>query len=152
MNKIKGIYFLIVSFIVALSIIYFTSLAYPQDKFDTENSMTIRTVTIDGSDATGLSDAIDLAGYRFMTIIMPSSWTTANLTFQACQTFAGTYVDMYDDSGTEITVVAAASRAIVVDLAVLSFASVRFVKVRSGTTGTPVTQAADRTITLLLAN
>ena len=80
---------------------------------------------------------------------MPASWTAANLTFQGSDTEAGTYSDLYDDAGTEISVTAAASRTIVgstLDRVV----PLRFLKVRSGTTATPVNQAAARTVLLVM--
>jgi hypothetical protein len=92
-----------------------------------------------------LSGAIDLDGYTLCGIQMPSAWTTANLTFQVSADGA-TYADVYSDSGGEYTVTAAASRYIVLNPA--DFAGMRFLKVRSGTTGTPVNQGGARTMLL----
>lgn len=77
---------------------------------------------------------------------MPSAWTTANLTVQA--SFDGsTFTDMYLDDGTEMVITAATSRWIVLNIT--RFLGVRQIKLRSGTSGSPVTQGASRTIYLI---
>tara|TARA_R110000823_G_scaffold10557_1_gene36771 strand:+ start:1183 stop:1548 length:366 start_codon:yes stop_codon:yes gene_type:complete len=88
----------------------------------------------------------DLGTSRLSRIVMPASWTTANLTVQT--SYDGlTGNDLYDSSGDEYVITAAASRAIKVPL--IDFISERFIKLRSGTTGSPVNQAADRTLYLI---
>lgn len=100
------------------------------------------------SSGESLSAAVDLGDGALVRIAMPSSWTTADLTFQT--SYDGTtYSDLYDADGNEYDVSAAASREIIVPIADLIGA--RYVKVRSGTTGTPVNQGADRTINLVVA-
>lgn len=84
-------------------------------------------------------------GIHLAAIQMPSAWTAANITFQG-SVDGSTYYDLYDQYGTEILVTAAASRVILLDLSM--FAGINFVKLRSGTTGTAVNQAADRAIVL----
>ena len=69
------------------------------------------------------------------------AFASTYLTFQTSEDDA-TYRDLYDDAGNEYTVTAAASRAIVVNP--VDFYSCKFVKVRSGTSGTPVNQGASR--------
>lgn len=73
---------------------------------------------------------------------MPDEWTAANITFLASPN-SSTPVSLYD-GGTEVQVTAAAGRYITLDAAV--FFSVRVLQLRSGTAGTPVNQAASRTI------
>jgi hypothetical protein len=107
-----------------------------------------RTVTIAAS--ASVSGEFDLEAYKLVGIIMPSAWTAANLTFQAAPVSGGTFADMYDDAGDEVTVTAAASRAIGADYIAGALAAFRVLKIRSGTSATPVTQAAERTITLVL--
>jgi hypothetical protein len=102
--------------------------------------------------AASLSGAATVAGRLVTGINMPTSWTAADLTFQGAeQVVGGTFQNIYDSDGTELTVSAAASRAIAltsVEMDLLSaFAAI---KVRSGTAGVAVAQAADRTITLVL--
>jgi hypothetical protein len=105
----------------------------------------VTTVTI--SNGQSLSPAIDLGTARLARIGMPASWTTANLTFQS-STDNVTYRDLYDAYGNEYTVQAAAGRSILINLA--DFLSIRYLKIRSGTSGTSVNQSADRVLTLTL--
>lgn len=98
--------------------------------------------------STALSAAVDLGAIGTLVgIQMPAAWTTANLTFQASYDGGTTYQDLYDDAGNEVTVTAAASRNIY--LSPEEWAGIQLLKVRSGTSGTPVNQAAARTITLV---
>lgn len=100
--------------------------------------------------AASLSDEVDLAGFPLVGVIMPAAWTAANLTFQVASASGGTFVDLYDDAGNEVEVNAAASRGLAGGQWLEKLAPWRFVKVRSGTTGTPVAQGAERVITLAL--
>ena len=95
-----------------------------------------------------LSTAANLDRLALVGIVLPSSWTAASLTFQACETYDGTYVDLYDTGGTEVECQAVASRWIAI--APQDFLSARYLKVRSGTSAVPVNQGAARTITLVL--
>lgn len=87
------------------------------------------------------------AGAVVTGILMPASWTAASLSFQASIDSAN-WFDVYDRFGVEIVIPAAASRVITVEPTL--FIGFRYIKVRSGTTGTPVNQGADRTITLIV--
>lgn len=112
--------------------------------------MTTITVTI--ANGASLSSAAYLRDYTLVGIIMPDSWTTANLTLQAAfdvpSASSPTYNNVYTTNGTEYTVTAAASRFIAISP--LDLAQVEFLKVRSGTSGTPVNQAAARSIQLVI--
>ena len=107
------------------------------------------TVTINAGDATGLSGAIDLAGATLFALVMPADWTMASLSFQAsvdCVTFG----ELYNDSGTEVTVTTpAASEFIVFASSPAQWLGIRCVKIRSGTAGAAVTQAVAAPITVV---
>lgn len=108
----------------------------------------VTTTTATITNGTSLSTGIDLGTARLSRIVIPAAWTAANITFQASADGV-TYADLYDASGTEYTItVGGASRSIIVPLA--DFVGIRYVKVRSGTTGSPVNQGADRALTLVL--
>jgi len=93
-----------------------------------------------------LSAAIALSpDMAVVSIQMPAAWTTANLTFQGGADGV-TYADLYKLDGTEYSVVAAASRYVKVPLGDLL--GMAYLRVRSGTTGTPVNQGAARTLLL----
>lgn len=92
-----------------------------------------------------LSGVIGLNGQGPVAIHMPADWTAANLTFQACTSSAeASCTNYYDEFGGEVTVTAAAGRTIKVTPA--DFAGVQWLRIRSGTSGVPVAQAAGRTI------
>ena len=96
---------------------------------------------------TAVSGAVVLPPAEYLCgIQMPAAWTTADITFQA--SYDGTtYYDLYDQDGNEITISAAASRFIILNPD--NFWGFHWLKVRSGTMGTPVNQAAARTVVLL---
>ncbi len=98
-----------------------------------------------------ISSVIDTERVTVMGIIVPLGWTAANLTFQASNTpdIPGEWFNVYDDTGVEVTVIAAANRAIAIDFAALKLAPWRYLRVRSGTSATPVAQAAARTLILI---
>ncbi len=95
---------------------------------------------------TALSPTLKLEGGIPAGIQMPAAWTAANLTFQGSNDDI-TYFNIYDDNNVELVVTAAASRFIVFrDAIAAQFYGIRYLKIRSGTSGTPVNQLADRTL------
>ena len=92
-----------------------------------------------------LSPAIDLSGTVIVGFVMPASWTAAVLTFQVSDDNV-TFNDLYNESGTEISLTVAAARFVRLNPA--EWAAIRYLKVRSGTTGSPVNQGPERTIKL----
>lgn len=95
-----------------------------------------------------LSLVKDLAERTLLGIQMPAAWTAANLTFRASAKQEDDPVNVHDASGAEVTVTAAADRYI--ELSPDTFRGVRFLQVRSGTAATPVNQAAERTLLLVV--
>jgi hypothetical protein len=97
-----------------------------------------------------LSEAVDLGqGESLVGIQMPGTWTTADLTFAGSIDGGRTFGNIYDGNGTsetEVTVPADAGQVIRLDPA--DWVLFRHLKVRSGTSGTPVAQGGDRTIRL----
>ena len=104
-------------------------------------------VEVEIASGASLSAGLFLGGMRLVGIEMPSTWTAANITFEASPDGV-TYNKLYDQDGTEVIVTAATDRFITVFATYL--AGTRYLKVRSGTSGTPVNQAADRTLRLIL--
>jgi hypothetical protein len=96
-----------------------------------------------------LSGPINLEGATLVAIEMPAAWDAANLTFQASSDGV-TYNDLYDDSGTEVVVTAAASRFIIFR-ADKEIVGARHLKVRSGPVGGPINQTAERKIRLYVS-
>lgn len=93
-----------------------------------------------------LSEAVDLKGHTLVGILMPGTWSTADLTLQASDD-GSTFGNVYDDAGTEMEIAAEASIFIRLDPA--KTAPFSHVKVRSGTSGTPANQGGDRVLTLV---
>jgi len=93
------------------------------------------------SGVAGLGRGVSLVG-----IVMPAAWTAAGLTFQASADSVA-FADLFD-AATEYTFATGASRYHQIDPAKTD--SIQAIKVRSGTTGVPVNQGADRIITLIV--
>lgn len=108
-----------------------------------------KTVTVTIPNGESLSGAVDIGTDTLIAADMPASWTTANLTFQAAPTLDGTYKDVYD-GGAEYVFPVVAGKCCDDSAGALVMAPLRYIKVRSGTAGTPVAQAAERTLTLIL--
>lgn len=110
------------------------------------------------SNGGSLSLPVPIQDHVLVGLQLPAAWTAAALTFQAAQGVGkgdgtGTWGDVYDDSGTEVTIAAAAVVAgrVIVNAAILEkLAVLPAIRIRSGTSGAPVNQAADRDIVLLL--
>jgi len=107
------------------------------------------TIPLDGATYV-LSTAVDIGAAKYMGIIMPATWTAAVLTFKVSSTLAGTYTDLYDETGTEVSISVAQGKAYTFNIATWKLAPWRFIKFRSGTTGAPVDQTAVRTLTVVL--
>ena len=96
----------------------------------------VKTATI--LNAASLSDVVYLHGEVLVGIRMPATWDAANLTFQVSMDDV-TYLNAYSQAGAEhVVTVAAAAIHIWVDPT--DFAGYRWIRVRSGTAGTPVVQ------------
>lgn len=104
------------------------------------------TVTI--ANGASLSGPLNIASRNFFGIIMPSTWTSAVLTFQG--SFDGTnYFDLYDENGTEVSFIVGASRYVIISTP-SKFLGLKKLKVRSGTSGSAVNQAAERVVGVIV--
>lgn len=93
-----------------------------------------------------LSDAAHIGAGTLVGIQLPA-FTSAKLTFQG--SFDGTtYANVYDASAAEVEY--AASTGAIYIKAPADLAGVPYIKVRSGTSGSPVAQGAARTISLIV--
>ena len=109
-----------------------------------QNEPLTQTVTI--ANGASLSSIARLPNaHELAAIIMPAAWTSAGMTFQAGASY--TVQDVFAADGNEIALVLVATDYVPVAPALLNGA--RWIKVRSGTTGTPVNQGAERVITLV---
>jgi len=101
------------------------------------------TIALNGN----LSAAVELNGADVLRIAMPAAWTAADLTFQVSDDGGTTFRNVYWDWGPEMVVDAAASMSIELSPFV-GLHNIDQLKVRSGTAGVPVAQAAERLILL----
>lgn len=96
-----------------------------------------------------LSSFIDVGSPRPAAIVIPSSWTAANLTVFICNPTGSSCQELYDGAGNEYqVVVTAANTYILLDQSV--FNAVLYLKLQSGTSGSPVNQGGARTISVVL--
>lgn len=95
-----------------------------------------------------LSDALNLQGRNITGILLPAGWTAAGITMSVSLD-GTTYADLYDAAG-EYALTAAAS--VFIGLNIAQLMGFNYVKLRSGTSATPVNQAADRSIVLTLGD
>lgn len=109
-------------------------------------SEAVETRTAVIANGASLSGAVDLGGRKLVAIIMPGTWTAASLTFQG--SVDGTnFFNVYDGATERALTVAANYYSA---LAIGDWVGFRWLKIRSGTAGTPVNQAAERTLTLVV--
>ena len=92
-----------------------------------------------------LSIAYNLKGRVPAGIYMPAAWTAANLTFQVSQDGV-TYYNLHTSAGEYALTTSA---GIFLPLTAENFFGANFIKVRSGTSGTPVNQGAARALVLM---
>lgn len=109
---------------------------------------TAATTTTTIANGASLSGAVDLTNGRLTHIVIPATWTTANLTFQVSYDCSN-YANLYDELGVEYQVtVTAVSTAIKIPYA--DFIGARCIKIRSGTSGAATNQGGSRTLNLLM--
>ena len=93
-----------------------------------------------------ISPEVALGQKTLVGIIMPAGWDAAGLTFQATPDDQN-FFELFDSSGSAVALTAAAGQFIQIDPA--KWRGVTGLKLRSGTSGSPVNQTAARTITLV---
>jgi hypothetical protein len=109
-------------------------------------SQMVETTTVTIANSASLSGAVDLKGRKLVAIIMPDAWTAASMTFQG--SIDGTnFFNVYDGATERALTVAANYYSA---LAIGDWVGFRYIKIRSGTAGTPVNQGGARVITLVV--
>ncbi len=101
--------------------------------------------------ASALSPQVDLGGYALVGIVVPSNWTTASLSFQVSPDGGTTFGELLTVAGAAYAVSSVTGGAqvqIAIDPTALRGA--RSVKVRSGTSGSPVNQTNTVNVILLV--
>ena len=113
----------------------------PQGQAQPSGSFSTITATI--ANGQSLSGAVDLGAgsARAFALYVPSVWTgtTTSITFQASADGTN-YGELYNDTGTEVTVTVTGVSTFVVFSQPVTWLGIRYLKVRSGTAASPVTQ------------
>ena len=108
---------------------------------------TVQATIASGASVSGSLEAMDSALIGF---VMPAVWNTAALNIEVSMDNATWATVVYDDNGLAVsswaTPVAAAAYAV----DALSMLPWRYVRFRSGTSGSPANQGADRLITAVM--
>jgi hypothetical protein len=96
-----------------------------------------------------LSAGVAIGAQRVRGLAIPAAWSPASITFQCSIDGGATWLEFVDQTGSAITVTnSAAGQFVALTEEVWSCAN--HFKIRSGTLGSPVNQAADRTLQLVL--
>jgi hypothetical protein len=92
-----------------------------------------------------LSNVINKAHYKDIVLFLPATWTTAEITFVACDTSDGTFNDVVvaDDVGDVTVDSVAASHVITMNGEIRdALTGLPYIKLQSGTSDTPVDQGS----------
>lgn len=107
------------------------------------NYALLTTIIADGA---SLSSAVTLQNRPLLSIAVPSGWDDADMTFQV--SFDGiTYYELIDEAGAAVSVDAAASK-VIRTTNLDQWAGYEYLKIRSGTFASPVTQSGAVTLSL----
>jgi hypothetical protein len=121
--------------------------------------MALQVANVVIANGASLSGPVDIGNYKLVGLVVPSAWTSGDITFAAAVTPGLTdnlapadltYYPVYDAAGTELTITNGAGTSRLYAIAPTAFAGTRYLKVRSGLVGAAVNQGAARTITLVL--
>jgi len=93
-----------------------------------------------------LSSEVDLGATYLVGLFVPSGWTSANITFQVSPDGVN-FGNFFSYLGAEVAFVAVPGQYLGVDPTL--FKGARAIKVRSGTSGSPVTQSSQANIQLV---
>ena len=104
-----------------------------------------------GEQGTVSAGGVAMGGYTIVGILMPPVWTAANITFQVSCDGGATYGNLFDDNGTEIAIASPAVNNFIAlaNRPAYVWRGINLLKVRSGTSASPVNQAAATTVTLI---
>jgi hypothetical protein len=111
-------------------------------------SIELQQLPVTIASGTSLSPEVTTGGKTLLGIAMPAAWDAAGITFLVSVDGGVTWLDLYDQTGANVALVAGASQYILLDPTL--FSGINDLKVQSGATGAAVNQGADRVLTLVL--
>ncbi len=104
-----------------------------------------------------LSGAFDLGEKKMVALEMPEAWSGSTITFQAKANTRDEshpvedWDDVYDDTGTEVSVTVGANRVVVIGTVTKSaIGALRHLRIRSGTSASPFNQNPTREIKIIV--
>lgn len=99
-----------------------------------------------------ISEPQDVGGWDPVALEFVLPWTTANISFLAAEKRDGTYASVYGPTGTEAVVTTGTgNRTILLAPNTLAdLRGLRYLKLRSGTEASPVSQTGDRVVLMLV--
>ena len=99
---------------------------------------------------TSVSGVLDTGRDSILGIVMPSSWTSADLTFEVSYDNI-TWVGMvYDETSSQCNSISSPAPSSAHTVSLSGLLPYRYVRLRSGTTSSPVVQGGDRSVVVLL--
>ena len=107
----------------------------------------VKKITVTISLGESESEMIDFSAHSGGIIFIPDAWTAANLGFLVNYASNGTYLPLKQPDGTLVEIDAVVDSAFSIPVDTFG---ITYMKLQSQTGGTPVTQAADRTIVLTI--
>lgn len=106
-----------------------------------------KTVTIANGES--VSSTIDTLRSTVIGLIFPAAWTTAALTIEVSADNA-TWIGLaYDNAGYQCNCIASPAVSSAYSISLDGMLPYRYIRLRSGTTATPVNQGGDRAITVI---
>jgi hypothetical protein len=108
------------------------------------------TVTAAIAAGQSLSSQVNLGEQTLVGVFVPSGWTSANMTFEASPDGGTTWGNLFSYLGAEVVFVSIAGQFLAVDPTL--WKGVYSLKVRSGTSASPVNQASAVSVTLAIKN
>ena len=107
----------------------------------------VTSVTATIAAGASLSDVADVRAGNVTMLLTPSTWDSANASFQISQDGA-TFSDLHDADGHEVHLAMGANRALLMPPALLQPAN--YVRIRSGLAAHPIAQSSARAFTMVM--
>ena len=108
-----------------------------------------KTIPILIASGTALSNGALLGDHVFVGLQYSAAWTAAALTFQVSDDAGVSWHNLFDDGGNEVTINPTTPAGLRIAITPDPFGGVVLLRIRSGTSGSPVNQAADRNLIVI---
>lgn len=120
----------------------------------------IKVIGVEIPNNQSISGSVDLGNLQICAIEMPTTWAGTKISFLSkshrekgdnTQDNIEDWNDVYNDAGTEVSLTVAGNRIVGISAQVMMDAlrGLRYIRIRSGVTGTPVNQSPAKVIRLI---